>query len=150
MQFLVDGGFPKELNDEGRPEKSSDVVEAKLDRFTIADGLESFFVTLKVAKGWHVYANPVGAKTLADFAITLKFFIDGKPASTNDIHYPKGLVKKNAAGDEYRSYDAAVAFTAWLHWDETQNAKIVSVQVKVVATDGKTQLKQSIVTAKVR
>jgi hypothetical protein len=135
---------------DGGPEKSADVVEVKLERFTIADGLESFFVSLKVAEGWHVYANPAGAKALADSATTVEFLIDGKRAATNDIYYPEGVVRKGAAGDEYRAYEGSVSFTGWLVWDDTKGAKAISVRARVVAADGKTRLKGSVIAAEVR
>jgi hypothetical protein len=134
----------------GAPEKSADVVEVKLDRFTIADGLESFFVSLTVAKGWHVDAPPANAKPPAGRTPAMEFQIDGKKVSVNDIHYPDGADRKGPDGKAYRAYAGAVAFTAWLHWDETQNAKVISVRVTVTATDGKTRLKESVVTAETK
>ncbi|MCI0704572.1 MAG: hypothetical protein L0241_26245 [Planctomycetia bacterium] len=47
------------------PKSSADVVEVKLVRHTLADGLECFFVELKVAKGWHVHATWKGGSTTA-------------------------------------------------------------------------------------
>jgi hypothetical protein len=132
------------------PRKSADVVEVKLERFTIADGLEPFFVTVRVAKCWQVYANPAGAKAVAGSATAVELFIDGKPTSANDVYYPKGAARKGAAGETYRAYEGAVTFTAWLRWDDTRDATVITARVKVTATDGKRRLKASVVTAEAR
>jgi hypothetical protein len=133
----------------GAPKLSADVVEVKLERGSIADGLETYFVSLKVAKGWHIYANPVGPKAVAEHTTTMEFFIDGKRAAVNDIYYPPGVARTDAAGNVYRAYEAANG-TAWLVYEDTRDARVVSVRVKVTATDGKTRLKKSTITAEVR
>lgn len=131
------------------PKKSADVVRVKLERGSIADGLESFHVWLTIAEGWQVYANPVGVEALAEAATTAEFYLDGKSAATSGISYWKGSARKAADGTEYRAYEGKVSYTAWLLWADTEGAEVISVRVKVVATDGKTRLKESIVTAEV-
>ncbi|MCI0704573.1 MAG: hypothetical protein L0241_26250 [Planctomycetia bacterium] len=84
-------------------------------------------------------------KPHADAAAVVEFLADGKKASVHNIYYPKGVVKKGTDSGEYRAYEGAVSFTAWLVWDETKSASM-SVRVRVVATDGKTRLKESVVT----
>jgi hypothetical protein len=132
------------------PKQSADVVEVKLQRGSLADGLETYFVSLKVAKGWQVYANPAGAKAVAGSATVIEFLIDGKRTAAIDIYYPKGVARKDAAGNEYRVYQGTVSFTGWLVYDDTKDACAVSVRVKVTATDGKKRLKESTVTAEAR
>ena len=121
-----------------------------LEQGSIADGLESFYVKLTVAMGWHVYAKTVGGKAVAGPATVVKLLIDGKAADYNDIYYPKGVARKGADGKEYRAYEGTVYFTGWLVYTDTRDAQAVSVRVKVVATDGKRQLKESVVMAELR
>jgi hypothetical protein len=130
--------------------QSADVVQVTLEPGSIADGQETYFVSLKVAKGWHVYANSVGAKAAAGSATAVEFLIDGEPEGTDNVYYPKGVARKGASGTEYRAYGGTVFFTGWLSYADTKDAHVVSVRVKVVATDGKTRLKASVVTAEVR
>ena len=132
------------------PTRSGDVVQVALEQGSIADGLESFYVKLTVAKGWHVYANPVKAKAPAGPATVVKFLIDGKPADYNDIYYPKGVARKGPDGEEYRAYEGTVYFTGWLVYTDTKDAQAVSVRVKVVATDGKRHLKESVVVSELK
>ena len=131
------------------PVRSADVVELKLERYTIADGLETYFVTLKVRKGWHLHAGPVGGKEGSGSTPRFEFFLDGKRASVHDVYYPKGVVRKDGGG-EYRAYEGSVACTVWLVWDETKEAKVISVTATVIATDGKTRLKESVISAEVK
>jgi hypothetical protein len=130
--------------------QSADVVEVTIKRGSIADGLETYFVTLNVAKGWQVYANPPGANAPADSATKLEFFIDGNRAGTHDIYYPKGVARKDVTDSEYNAYTGEVNFTGWLVYDDTKDAKVISVRVKVTATDGKTRRKESTITAEFR
>jgi hypothetical protein len=144
------------------PRSSAAVVSASFARFTIADGLESCFVTLKVKPGWHVYANPASAResakadaapgitTDAARGVTMEFRLDGMRASVNDVYHPPGTVKRDAAGTKYRAYEGGTAFTVWLHWDETQNAKVLQARVRVTATNGKTRLKEAVLVAETR
>lgn len=135
----------------GGPKRSADVVEMKLVFHTLADGLACYFVDLKVADGWQVYANTGGrtnergrAKPPAD-ACVVEFRAGGKPVATHSIHYPEGKARTDAAGRRYRVYEGTVPFTAWLSADEARGG--VSVRVRVVATDGKARLAESVVTA---
>jgi hypothetical protein len=144
------------------PQSSAAVVEATFARYSIADGLESCFVTLKVKKGWHVYANPTrtkeeaaadakaGVKPRPAGGVACEFLLDGMSASVCDIWYPPGVVQTDALGNKYRAYEGERAITVWLIWDETMNAKVLTARVKVVATDGKRTLKPAVLTAETR
>jgi uncharacterized protein YyaL (SSP411 family) len=125
------------------PKDSSDVVSVTLSPLSLADGLESYAVGITVAKGWHVYANPVNNKDLAASATVVEFEIDGKPAKHQDFMYPKGTKHKDQSGGEYDIYEGQFGWTAWLAHDETANAKVVAVKVKVIACNDKTCLKPS-------
>lgn len=130
---------------------SADVVVVNLSRHSIADGLESYFVEITVASGWHVYANVEGdtstrgrPKPHPDAAAVVEFLANGRQTTLCGVHYPKGVVKKVEGGGEYRAYEGTVSMTAWLIWDDVKDAT-VTVRVRVVATDGKTRLKEAVV-----
>lgn len=130
---------------------SLDVVEVKLQSHSLADGLYSFFVTLKVADGWQVIANKPEAKDLdKSAAVVVEFLADGKPVGVHSTSYPVGEVRKDAEGNEYRAYCGAVHTTSLLVYDDFANATTMTVRVKVVATDGKLHLKPSILKAETR
>lgn len=146
----------------GAPRLSADVVRVEFARYTIADGLESCFVTLKVRAGWHVLAAPASAKetkaadakagitTDAARGVRLEFLLDGRAASVVDVWHPPGAVKTARDGTKYRAVEGDTSFTVWLVWEETKDAKWLTAKVRVVATDGKRQLKESVLTAETR
>lgn len=144
------------------PRSSAAVVTASITRFGLADGLESCFVAIAIKPGWHVYADPAAAKetakedatagitTDAARGVTFEVLIDGNRASVNDTWFHRGVVKADAAGKKYRAYEGETAFTVWLVWDETKNAKVLTARVRVVATDGKKRLKEAVLLADTR
>src|SRR5262249_51633681 len=74
------------------PGKKSDAVvkaDARADK-PGADGQQTVTVTLDVSKPWHLYANPVGNKDLADVETTVS--VAGK-AKVEKVEYPAGKVK---------------------------------------------------------
>jgi uncharacterized protein YyaL (SSP411 family) len=125
------------------PKDSSDVVQVTLSPLSLADGLESYAVGITVAKGWHIYANPVNNKDLAASATTVEFEIDGKPAKYQDLKYPTGTKYKDSSGAEYDVYEGQIGWTVVLAHDETKKAKAVTVKVKLIACDDKNCLKPS-------
>jgi hypothetical protein len=139
------------------PVESADVVTVKLNRHSLADGLENYSVDLTAAKGWHVVANVEGMDDRRDrpkppegAATLVEFLADGKRAFTHSSYYYKGVVKKDSAGREYPTWEKNGGFSSWVSWEDTMNAKVVSVRVRVVASNGKMRLKESVVTAEVR
>ena len=128
----------------GPPTRSADVVTVKLTQNSLADGLDSFRATLSVRDGWHL-AAPAG-----DPATVIEFRLDGEKAWVHpDIARPDEVVRKDKAGKEYRAYQGS-EFVGWLAWDDTQHAKVVAVRIRVIATDGKSRLPESVVTAELR
>jgi hypothetical protein len=146
----------------GAPRSSADVVRTEFARHSIADGLESFFVTLKVERGWHVYAAPASARerekedaragitTDAARGVRFEFLLDGRAATVVDVWHPPGVVKSARDGTKYRAHEGNSSFTVLLIWDDTKDAKVLTAKVKLVATDGKRQLKESVLTAETR
>jgi uncharacterized protein YyaL (SSP411 family) len=147
LDFVLNsGGFKSQTPSEGessaRRVDSSDVVRIELNRGSVADGLESFFLKINVEKGWHIYANPVGNKDLLDSATQVEMLIDGKVVEHSGIAFPKGTAKTEKDG-AYDTYEGEQTITIRLNRDQTKNAKSVAVRVKVVACDDKTCLKPS-------
>lgn len=139
--------------------RSADVVQAKLELNTLGDGLESYRVVLKVAKGWHLYANLEGcddqggkdnAKRHPDAASVVGYFVDGRRVWMQSTYYPKGVAKKNTEGKEYFAYEGLAGVTTWLDFEDTKQAKVITAQLRVIATDGRIKLKESILTASFR
>jgi uncharacterized protein len=129
------------------PTSSADVVKVVYSAGSLADGLEMYYVTIYVAKGWHIYANPVGNKDLAASATVVEFVADGKPVGALDWVYPKGVKHKDSSGAEYDVYEGVTGGTVLLFHDDVKNAKAVSVKVKVVACNDKNCLKPATIKA---
>jgi len=93
--------------------KKSDAVvkaDARADK-PGADGQQTVTVTLDVSKPWHLYANPVGNKDLADVETTVS--VGGK-AKVEKVEYPAGKVKKDAVVGDYRIYEGRVTIKVHL------------------------------------
>jgi len=76
-----------------------------------ADGTQLVTLNLVVEKGWHLYANPVGNKDLAEAATTVLFTGTNKPEIIK-IDYPAGKVLKDATVGDYKIYEDAVVIKA--------------------------------------
>jgi uncharacterized protein YyaL (SSP411 family) len=114
------------------PRNSSDVVTATLKTEPpAADGSRTWTVTLTVAPGWHVYANPVGNDTLRESETTVDVVIDDKRVKAAPAVYPKGTPHKDSTGAEYRIYEGTVTITASL--PPRKELPPVEVHVRVTA-----------------
>ena len=85
------------------PKVSADVVEVTVGPGSLADGLETYYVGVKVKDGWSVYANPGTGKADATAVEVIEFLADAKRAGTNGIVYPKGKPRRDAAGKAYQA-----------------------------------------------
>ncbi len=117
------------------PKSSADVVKVEYRDSGLADGLETHIVTITVAKGWHIYANPVGNDKLIESATVIELRADGKKLMHHELTYPKGEAKKGPLGD-YRVHEGAVGFSVVVKYDET-NGKKMTARVTVVACNDK-------------
>jgi hypothetical protein len=88
--------------------KSDSVVKAtaKADK-PGPDGKQTVTLTLAVERPWHLYANPVGNKDLADIETTVTVAGKSKPESVK-VEYPAGKVKKDATVGDYKIYEDTV------------------------------------------
>jgi hypothetical protein len=115
------------------PKESADVVTAKLEQGPIkASTSRDFTLTLTIADGWHVYANPVGGEGLKESETVVTFVLDGKPAEAKVV-YPRGKEITDSSGAKYAVYEGTVKITGALGGPPT-----IEARVKVIACkDGK-------------
>ena len=76
-----------------------------------AEGRQKVTVTLTIDKPWHIYANPVGSKSLEGAETTIKVLVDGKEVPAN-VDYPKGKSVKDQVVGDYLVYEGEVTITA--------------------------------------
>jgi uncharacterized protein YyaL (SSP411 family) len=91
------------------PKESADVVKGEI-AVTGEDGKRKVVVTLLVADGWHIYANPVESESLAESQTVATLLVDGKAVKA-DLAYPKGRQYTDAAGEKYNVYLGTVRIT---------------------------------------
>jgi DsbC/DsbD-like thiol-disulfide interchange protein len=76
-----------------------------------ADNKQVVTVTLVIDKGWHIYANPVGAEDLAAAQTVVTVSGKTKPEKVT-VAYPPGDLVKDKTGLEYRTYEGKVEIKA--------------------------------------
>lgn len=108
-----------------------------------ADGVETVVVNLKIEKGWHIYANPVGNQDLAEVATHLAFESKGK-VEVVKIAYPAGKVIKDKVVGDYNVYEDTIEVSAQVKRakDDTGPFQVV---VKIQACNDKACLLPSVV-----
>ncbi len=110
---------------------SAEMAEAKL--FPIVGKPGEYVVQLNVAKGWHIYANPVENDTLGMSQTVIEAWQGGKKIAAA-AGYPPGTVVKDKTGD-YRVYTGEVTLSLKLKAPPAGEG--VEVRVKVAAcSDG--------------
>ena len=110
------------------PRDAADVVSAKLELGKVADGKQSFTLTLMIAEPWHVYASPVGNETLKASETTIEVFVGDKKVEAT-IEFPKGKAKKDATG-EYLVYEGTAKISGSVPRGKDGD---VEVRLKVMA-----------------
>jgi hypothetical protein len=76
-----------------------------------ADGKQTVTITLNIDKPWHIYANPVGVKELADEQTVVTVSAAEKLAKV-DIAYPAGKLQEDKGLGNYRIYEETVTIKA--------------------------------------
>jgi len=117
------------------PKNSSDVASVVGQSATSENGIRTYHVVVKVAKDWHVYANPVGSKDLAEAQTSVEILIDGKPVKPEFIEFPAGTIRKEPTGN-YNIYEGETTIRFGLNTATLGKSKL-SVKVKVVACNEK-------------
>ncbi len=131
------------------PKSSADVVKVELHGGNLADGLETVNVTITVAKGWHIYANPVGNDTLAESATVVELRADGKKVASQVPKYPKGTPKKSDLG-EHAVYDGAFGVVVELYHEDIKDVKKLTARVTLVACSDKVCLAPATITVEMK
>jgi uncharacterized protein len=116
------------------PKESADVVKAEIVVGIENDGKRKVVVTLTIADGWHIYANPVGNETLLESQTELSFLYDGEAVKT-EVMYQKGKEYTDSAGEKYNIYKDGTEMTALV---KTPGHPKIEARVKLIACkDGK-------------
>jgi uncharacterized protein YyaL (SSP411 family) len=131
------------------PKSSADVVKVELRPGNLADGLEKVNVVITVAKGWHIYANPVGNDTLAESATVVELRADGKKVASQVPKYPKGVDSKSELG-EYKVYAGLIGIEIELNHTDIKDAKTLTARVKLVACNDKVCLAPATITVEMK
>lgn len=131
------------------PKSSADVVKVELRPGNQADGLEKVNVVITVAKGWHIYANPVGNDKLAESATVIEIRADGKKVASQVPQYPKGTDKKSELG-EYKVYEGPIGIEVELNHTDIKDAKTLTARVKLVACNDKVCLAPATITVEMK
>jgi uncharacterized protein len=130
------------------PKSSADVVKVELHAGNLADGLETFTVSITVAKGWHIYANPVGNDTLAESALVVELRADGKKVATQHVKYSKGTDRKGALG-EYKIHEGVSGVEVEVPWRDVSEKKLTA-RVTLVACNDTVCLAPATITVEMR
>ena len=88
---------------------SADVVKAGfVAGVPDASGKQTMNVLLYIAKGWHIYANPVGQEDLEAGRTVITATCNGKPQPVK-VKYPPGIVNEDKILKvTYRTYEGTV------------------------------------------
>jgi uncharacterized protein len=75
------------------------------------EGKQTVTLNVDIAKGWHLYANPIDNKDLADSQTVVKVKA-GAALKNVKIDYPPGIVLKDKVVGDYKVYENKVIIKA--------------------------------------
>jgi uncharacterized protein YyaL (SSP411 family) len=126
------------------PKESADVVTAKLEWAAPTGNNQQFTLTLTIAPGWHIYANPVGNATLKESQTTVAFSSNGQPLTEGfSLVMPKGKSFTDSSGETYSIYEGTITITGTV-----PKINGLELRVKVVACREGRCLLPSVITSK--
>jgi DsbC/DsbD-like thiol-disulfide interchange protein len=96
---------------QAQAKKSEDNVKITVKADQPADGKQVVTLSLEIAKGWHLYANPVGNPDLTSSQTTVTFTSGGKAVPAK-VQYPEGKLKKEPAIGDYKIYEGTISIKA--------------------------------------
>lgn len=117
------------------PKESADVVKAelKLGDKTAKDE-QTFTLTLTVAPGWHIYANPIGDDSLLESQTEIAL-----GNRTLKVTYPKGKEVTDSTGAKYGIYEGTITIKGT---SPATKVEEIELRVKIIACqEGKCLLK---------
>ena len=121
------------------PIKSDSVVKATATaEKPDAAGKQVVTLTLAIDKGWHLYANPVGAEDFASVQTTVKVKAKG-PLDGVKVVYPTGKEIKDATLGAYKVYEDTAAITITANRAKGDDSPL-ELTIKVQACNEKTCL----------
>jgi hypothetical protein len=121
------------------PLKSDSVVKATaVAEKPDAEGKQVVTLTLAIDKGWHLYANPVGAEDFASVQTVVK--VKARGALDNlKVSYPVGKEVKDPTLGAYKVYEDMASITITANRAKGDNSPL-ELTVKVQACNDKTCL----------
>jgi uncharacterized protein YyaL (SSP411 family) len=113
-----------------RPKESADVVSAKLELGVPRNAqTQDFTLTLTIAPGWHIYANPVDNEALKDSQTVVRLLANGQLLTSDfKLVMPKGKATTDSSGATYAIYEGTITITGTV-----PVTKDLEVRVKLVA-----------------
>ena len=118
---------------QAQAKKSEDNVKITVKSAKASDGKQMVTLTLDVAKGWHLYANPVGNADLVSSQTAVTFTSGGKPVAAKVV-YPEGTLVKDPVVGNYRVYEGTVTITATIDRAAGPLEGIVAIQTCTEST----------------
>ena len=129
-QYLAQAPAATSLEPKGKGglKTSADMVTATI--LPLAGKPGEYEVSLSIAKGWHIYANPVENDVLGGSQTNLDIWQAGKKLAGTAV-YPEGKLVKDKTGD-YRVYTGDVKLTIKLK-NAPANAEDLEARIRVAA-----------------
>jgi hypothetical protein len=127
------------------PKKSEENVKFTVKAAKPEGGKQVVTLTMEIAKGWHLYANPVGNPDLATSQTVVRFTSGGKPVAAK-IEYPEGKVEKDATVGDYKIWEGTVTIKAVL---DVSGAGAVEASVAIQTCNESSCLPPSMVKLKI-
>jgi uncharacterized protein YyaL (SSP411 family) len=110
-QLLAGGAFTRVEAPElpvapANPKSSADVVKVAVK--SLGEGpTQKYEVSVAIARGWHIYANPVGMEDLEAARTQVDVLVAGQPVPEIRVQYPQGTAHQDQ-GKSYQVYEQRV------------------------------------------
>jgi thiol:disulfide interchange protein len=127
------------VHGQGKTSESVVVIKAKAEK-PDDSGKQVVSVTVSPAKGWYVYANPVGNADFEDNQTVVK--VTGKEAK---VEYPAGKLTKDKTVGDYSVYEEPVTIKATIQRGKDDKGKLeVSVKIQACSKAGRCLLPSTV------
>jgi Disulphide bond corrector protein DsbC len=120
----------------GQPQTSTSKVKITGEASKVdSEGKQTVTLHLDIAKGWHLYANPIDNADFKDAQTVVKVKA-GSPLKSARIEYPPGMLVKDKVLGDYKVFEGMVDIKAHLVRNTGDNSPL-DVSVDVQACDSK-------------